>query len=84
MREQKSCIHTGEFVFFFFFFFFFFFKKKKYNMCCVFKKMQKTTAGPELGFRWGMATPLMRECGYVMFRFNFRVMLIGMLLKQTN
>ena len=81
MREQKSCIHRGEF------------KKKKY-MCCVFKKMQKTTAGPELGFRWGMATPLMRECGYVMFRFNFRVvslskhiaieMLIGMLLKQTN
>ena len=78
MREQKSCIHT---------------KKKKY-MCCVFKKMQKTTAGPELGLRWGMATLWVRECGYVMFRFNFRVvslskhiaieMLIGMLLKQTN
>ena len=56
---------------FFFFFFFFFFKKKKYMflkkyMCCVFKKMQKTTAGPELGLRWGMATPWMRECGYVM------------------
>ena len=55
-------------------------------MCCVFKKMQKTTAGPELGLRWGMATPWMRVC------FNFRVVslskhiaieiVIGMLLKQ--
>ena len=42
--------HGCEFVFIFSFFF----KIKKY-MCCVFKKMQKTTAGPELGLRWGMA-----------------------------
>ena len=78
MREQKSCIHTGVnsssffiiifFLFFylFFFFLFFFLRKKKY-MCCVFKKMQKTTAGPELGLRWGMATPWMRVSSVLIF-----------------
>ena len=58
--------HVCEFVFFFFFFSFFFLEKKKY-MCCVFKKMQKTTAGPELGLRWGMATPWMGVCSVLIF-----------------
>ena len=73
MREQKSCMHTGEFFFkitickinlavallmlFFFKFYllvcisiFIIYCRHvdiKY-MCCVFKKMQKTTTGPEL------------------------------------
>ena len=67
MREQKSCIHTGVNSFFFFFFFFFFKKLKKKYMFCVFKKMQKTTAGPELGLRWWMATPWMRVCSVLIF-----------------